>query len=244
MSNLHESKPMAKALRQALADRNITLSHSDCLELVARQFGLPDWNTLASRIQAETLDDARQLKSPDGWFETGFTHRKNYRLGLDPRQKGVALIECKFSRVSGVDLKGDAFGCMMQSILADAYCGQRLRLTADLKSEDADRATIWMRVDREPGKVLCFDNMMERRKDGALEGTTDWSERVIVLDVPANATSIHYGFFLKGYGRTWARRFRLDAVPETVATTEIAPEANKPSHLSRPANLDFSASAD
>jgi uncharacterized protein YjbI with pentapeptide repeats len=38
-------KGMAKALRQALSDRKIELSHSDCLELIAKQFGVKDWNT-------------------------------------------------------------------------------------------------------------------------------------------------------------------------------------------------------
>lgn len=41
---------MAKALRQALSDRKIELSHSDCLELVAKQFGLKDWNSLSAAI--------------------------------------------------------------------------------------------------------------------------------------------------------------------------------------------------
>lgn len=46
-------KAMAKSLRDALAHRNLSLSHSECLEIVARQFGFADWNTLSAELTAE-----------------------------------------------------------------------------------------------------------------------------------------------------------------------------------------------
>lgn len=45
MDILSHSKSMAKALRKSLADHNLNLSHSECLEIVSRQFGFSDWNT-------------------------------------------------------------------------------------------------------------------------------------------------------------------------------------------------------
>jgi catechol 2,3-dioxygenase-like lactoylglutathione lyase family enzyme len=50
-----QSKAMAKSLRDDLAAKNVALSHSECLEIVARQFGFGDWNTLASKIGIETV---------------------------------------------------------------------------------------------------------------------------------------------------------------------------------------------
>jgi hypothetical protein len=44
------AKDMAKSLRSALAGRNLDLTHSQALEIVAEQFGLADWNLLAARI--------------------------------------------------------------------------------------------------------------------------------------------------------------------------------------------------
>lgn len=41
-------KAQAKRLREAMTDHGETLSHSGALELVARQHGLRDWNTLAA----------------------------------------------------------------------------------------------------------------------------------------------------------------------------------------------------
>lgn len=48
-----DAKMMARSLRDVLANRNVVLSHSDCLEIVARQFGLADWNTLVAKLSAD-----------------------------------------------------------------------------------------------------------------------------------------------------------------------------------------------
>jgi ATP-dependent Lon protease len=41
-----------QTLREALKTKSVFLTHSESLELVARTFGLPDWNFLAAMIQA------------------------------------------------------------------------------------------------------------------------------------------------------------------------------------------------
>ena len=50
MRSFRDAKLMAKTLREALASRQIDLSHSQSLEMVARQFGLADWNTAAAHL--------------------------------------------------------------------------------------------------------------------------------------------------------------------------------------------------
>lgn len=235
MHSFLDAKLMAKALRKAMAERHVALSHSDCLELVAQQFGVADWNTLAARIAAATGGDALTL--PEGWFVTGNTERTNYRIGLAPAQTGTALIECRFQRDSGIVLRDDHYGVLMQSIQADDYRGRRVRFSAMLKTEDADAGSIWMRVDKSEGKVLQFDNMMARESDGALKGSTGWLERSIVLDVAIEASSIHYGLLLQGYGRISAQSFRVEAVDENASLTP-----RRRNHLPRPTNLDLSAS--
>ena len=45
-------KAMARRLRAALAVRGVDISHSEALELVARQLGARDWNTAAAGPQA------------------------------------------------------------------------------------------------------------------------------------------------------------------------------------------------
>ncbi|MBB3388893.1 putative glyoxalase superfamily protein PhnB [Rhizobium sp. BK275] len=61
MRDFRDAKLMAKTLRQALADRDISLTHSETLEIVARQFGFDQWNILSGK-----LDDAEGVRSPIG----------------------------------------------------------------------------------------------------------------------------------------------------------------------------------
>jgi catechol 2,3-dioxygenase-like lactoylglutathione lyase family enzyme len=52
MRTFRDAKTMAKALRaEMLARRQVELGHSECLEIVSRQFGLDNWNVLAARIE-------------------------------------------------------------------------------------------------------------------------------------------------------------------------------------------------
>lgn len=50
MRDFSDAKTMAKVLRTALAESGLEVSHSQALELVARQFDQPDWNVLSARI--------------------------------------------------------------------------------------------------------------------------------------------------------------------------------------------------
>ena len=60
MRTYKDAKTMAKSLRDVLAARNVPLSHSECLEMVAQQFGFADWNTLSSKLDV----DQRRPASP------------------------------------------------------------------------------------------------------------------------------------------------------------------------------------
>ncbi len=53
MRSFRDAKAMAKSLREELSARSVDIPHSLALELVAKQFGLADWNTLAARIGEE-----------------------------------------------------------------------------------------------------------------------------------------------------------------------------------------------
>ena len=52
MRTFLNAKAMAQTLRSALGAKQVSLSHSECLELVAAQFGLDDWNVLSAKIDA------------------------------------------------------------------------------------------------------------------------------------------------------------------------------------------------
>lgn len=50
MRTFRDAKLMARALRAELVQMGIETTHSRALEIVAAQFGSPDWNVLAARI--------------------------------------------------------------------------------------------------------------------------------------------------------------------------------------------------
>ena len=54
MRTFRDAKAMAKSMRDALAERQIDIPHSQALEIVARQFGLETWNVLSSKIDDGT----------------------------------------------------------------------------------------------------------------------------------------------------------------------------------------------
>ena len=55
MRDFRDSKIMAQTLRAALAAKGHKISVADSLELVAKAFGVADWNTLAAAIKRRLL---------------------------------------------------------------------------------------------------------------------------------------------------------------------------------------------
>jgi hypothetical protein len=115
----------------------------------------------------------------------------------------------------------------MQSMSPSEYLGRRVRFTGFLKTENAERASFWMRVDGANQAMLAFDNMDQR----SISGTTPWAAYNIVLDVPADATNIAFGVLSQG-GTTWIDDLNFSVVDKSVATTTTVTP-------STPTNLNF-----
>jgi len=230
MAYVRDPKTMAKTLRTALAAQDITVGHSQSLELVAKQLGFKDWNTAVAHEETYSAKPLPQLKLPFGWH-VGGTQARDYNIGIDdadPEQ--VATI-----RALDKDSPYVGFATLMQSISAHAFVGKKLQLSADMKTLDVpDTATIWMRIDDGNHNTIYLDNMEKRNVDGSFSGTNDWTDRCIVLDVPKAAESIHYGFYLRGAGQCWARSFDLQTVADDVPATVIGR-----AYLDGPTNLGF-----
>ena len=239
MHSFMDAKILAKNLRQSLAADGIERSHSECLELVAQQFGFKDWNRLSARIAAT----AKRLTAdnpalPEGWKITRQTDCSIYRIGVDSKAPGVAHIGCRLGREDGMVLPADSFGVMMQSITAAPYRGRKLALAAMISTVDADAASIWMRVDQTLGQVLRFDNMLDRVNEGSLRGTNDWATRRVVLDVPEDAASIHYGLLLNGYGDMRVKSLALGEAQDDWPIT-----AGGGKLFMEPTNLEFASAS-
>lgn len=235
MRSFIDAKAMAKSLRETLAGTGVNITHSLALECVAKQFGLADWNTLAARIERATSAQT-PLQLPRDWRISLTTNQTLYRVGLDPAEPGVVLLESKLGRHGGVIYPPDAYASLMQSVAADDLKGRRVRLSAQLRVQDADAASIWLRVNDAHGNVLRFDNRFGRSENGAVYGTADWTTRHVVIDIPPEAQTLHYGFVLGGYGRLWGRGMKLEVVGHEIAITTGSSVV-----LPRPSNFDFAA---
>ncbi len=178
-------------------------------------------------------------ETPKGWFAAG-SHPQNYEMSVDTQVKhsGKAGAHIKF-----IGAQAEGFGTLMQMYKADDYRGKRVRLSAWMKTEGADSANLWLRVDGAKG-MLGFDNMGNR----AVKGTSEWKKYEITLDVPENAINIGFGAFVAGKGQAWVDDFLFEVVGKDVASTNmLTPEQQKeeqgmgqPREYPRQAiNLDF-----
>ncbi len=129
---------------------------------------------------------------PPGWG--GSTGSSLYSLGLDrtDRHGGAAS-----AFITGTSSSATTFATISQFLRADTYRGKRIRWSAWVKQQNlaTTDAGLWMRVDG-PGLIVGFDNMQSR----ALQGTVDWHQVSVVLDVPQNAIGIALGVLMGGSG--------------------------------------------
>jgi RNA polymerase sigma factor (sigma-70 family) len=171
---------------------------------------------------------------PKGWHKNG-SGAEFYEVGVDANNTWGGLPSAYAKSTTAEEGR---FGGMMQTIAADAYLNQRVKLTGWIKTADAaNGGNLWLRVDgRDVTKPLQFDNMAGR----APKGTTDWQEYSIVVDVPPDAVSLNYGFFVAGKGQIWVNGLTITPVSADVPSTNLV---KAPQYPKSPVNLGFSGAA-
>lgn len=165
--------------------------------------------------------------APNGWFIAG-SKPGDYAFGTEHVEgsegKQSAYIKAKPGATA------DGFGTLMQTVEADNYIGQRLRVSARLKSDAVDQLHLWFRIDGADKKMLRFNNTQNQ----PVSGTSAWKRYDIVFDVPSGSTFLNYGFFLQGgKGEGWADSFVVEKVGKDVpvSTNQSAPPHNSPTNL-------------
>lgn len=168
---------------------------------------------------------------PPGWVVAG-NAPANYVFAVDTATPVSGSKSASITARQTASSNG--FATLMQMIAADDYQGSRLRLSGYLRTANADRSQMWMRVDGPNHEVLAFDNMDSR----PVTGTTAWRQYDIVLEVPRNSVDVAFGFFLAGRGEVWGADFQLEKVGTAVPVTAGGPILPR-----RPTNLNFEADA-
>lgn len=224
-----DPKTAAKRLRTALKEKKVDISHGECLDLVARQLGVRDWNVLSARLDHD-LASAPAIEVPPGWLLDG-TNTDSFVGGLDRQQRYRGHPVFWLRNANGET----GHVTLMQSVEGQQYAGKRVRFSGHLRAAHVEgSATIWMRADDERGRILNFNNLEKVQPGGVLKGTADWASRAIVLDIPADTRTLNFGFYLYGTGEAWFCGFDLQIVGLDVPLT-------RPDGAAGPANLDFTA---
>ena len=189
---------------------------------------------LATQLLAGDVGKA-YADQPKGWGGGG----EGYELSRDETEKhGGKASGCVRSTGDGAV----GFGTLTQWFRADDYRGKRVRMSAFVKTSELEgKAGLWMRIDGKEKTGLAFDNMMER----PVKATTDWKNYEVVLDVPAEAEEIFFGFLVAGKGRGWVDDIKFEVVNNDVPTTalELKP-MDRQRELTKdvpkePTNVDF-----
>jgi hypothetical protein len=116
MRDFRDAKAMARALRDALKAKTIETTHTEALELIAKAFGVADWNTLSATIRAEA-PTPRESASPP------------------PPPTVESSGAARFSAPSAVGGETPRFSAELELTLRRALAsGETLRFSAELES--------------------------------------------------------------------------------------------------------------
>jgi hypothetical protein len=149
---------------------------------------------------------------PRGWIARGKSPT-SYEMGSEccaGESKPAAFLKSRPTVIG--------FGTLMQEFSADAYRNQRIRFSAEVRSQGiVGWAGLWMRVDDQKDDSPSFDNMQNR----PIVGTTGWTRYDVVLDVPDDSIRVALGILLEGTGQVWMREIRFEVVTPDVPCTDV-----------------------
>lgn len=151
------------------------------------------------------------------WVQTG--RAADYAVAVDPQQ---AVDGSRSVRLASQGAwAADDQTWLWQSAAAGAWAGQRVRVTAYLRTAAvADRA--YLTVDTSSLDAV-YSAWQTAYDDAALTGDNEWTELSVVVDVADNAAVLVVGVALHGTGQVWLDGIRLEAVGPDVPLSPVAP---------------------
>ena len=169
-----------------------------------------------SIMQGLQLSEGNQMTENyvKGWMLSG-SNPSGYTMKVDTEVFHTGTRSGYLSANESV-IEGQ-FGTMMQIFSAQNWIGKRMKMSCFMKTNNAVKCGAWVRIDKENGDLVGFDNMENR----SIIGTTDWNYYTIVLDVPQESTAINFGVLLVGSGEVWIDGIKFEEVDLSVPTTNL-----------------------
>ena len=171
----------------------------------------------------------RIVGTPSGWsFDA--PRKAEFEVGLD---KNIAHSGTQSAYMCSKVKNPKPFAYLMQCFNPHEYLGKRLRMSAWVKTKSVESACqLWIRVDVEGRSTnrtgVCHDNMADR----PIQGSTDWTQYDLVVDVPKKSYNIDFGLMLLSSGEAWLDDITFESVSNDVPLTS-------PNSMSSAQNLDF-----
>jgi len=163
-------------------------------------------------------------KVPEGWKVPKLAAEGGYLAATvaDDAHAGKQSVLLSGSADPGQPPGQRVFGNLMQSFDATPYRGQRVRFRAAVKTnvDAATQVALWLRVDREAGRMGFFDNMSDRPIVAPA-----WATFEIVGTVAHDARTLNLGVMLIGSGKVWFDDVQFEALgpmPEPEAARPLA----------------------
>ncbi|WP_148306613.1 hypothetical protein [Gemmatirosa kalamazoonensis] len=187
---------------------------------------------VATFAVATSAANAQVGRMPTGWYAVG-AGTGDYLVGTDLSRRDGGQGEGG-GTIRSLVATPRHVATLQQSIRADLYRGQRVRLSGFLKTGAQagtfGMASLWMRVDG-PSGLESTDYMQDR----PIMQNTAWARYEVVLDVPPNAVGISLGALLEGQGQVWLDDVALEPVgldvPLTGRPGPVVAPGNSPGEL-------------
>jgi hypothetical protein len=174
-------------------------------------------SVLFGQSMPETTKDKNSfapIQPIKGWRVPLESDRQNYDIYLETKVRHQGNSSASIKSSSAPSFAGKS-AFLVQTIKADNYRGQRVRLSVYAKAEKVEHASLWMRMDGDEMIVMNIDAMEKR----PITGTFDWQRYDIVLEVPNETQQIIFGVNLKGAGQIWVDSMKFEEVGQDIPVT-------------------------
>ncbi|RXK17524.1 AraC family transcriptional regulator [Macrococcus sp. DPC7161] len=185
------------------------------------------------KIMRDLIKEDFKMTTPKGWFLSG-SKVERYEINKETMYVHSGTQSAKLNCISKKEeMQNGDFGTIMQSISSEDFKGKRIKFSAFIATKEVNSSGLWARIDDQYNNTLQFDNMSNR----SISGTNEWNQYSVVLDVPNESHSIHFGVLLEGVGCVWIDNFSITEVDKNILTTDLL--SMKDPLPRQPENLDF-----
>lgn len=197
----------------------------------------------------EAAPDERELHVPLHWgfYSITFDALVDDYVGMSSAFDRVWNGSASVSVSAKQPIRPNATAGIFQYVSTEPWLGKRIRYSGYIQVESMEPDSpasgfIWIRVDDVSGRVVAFQNTIGRFEFPV----ATWQEVSIVIEIPDDAWTLHYGANLFGSGSVWIDSLSIEEVgPEVPTTGRPYPHANfnpvppRDQVLGAPSNLDF-----